>query len=42
VCVHPDHLCDGTPQCPRHDDECCAGRGHAQRNVSVTDCLRVC
>ena len=21
VCVHPDHICDGWPQCPRHDDE---------------------
>ena len=21
VCVHTDHLCDGWPQCPRHDDE---------------------
>ncbi|XP_070196452.1 relaxin receptor 2-like [Littorina saxatilis] len=21
VCVHPDHLCDGWPQCPQRDDE---------------------
>ena len=21
VCVHPDHICDGWPQCPRDDDE---------------------
>ena len=21
VCVHLDHLCDGWPQCPQHDDE---------------------
>nr|KAG5689449.1 hypothetical protein BaRGS_026010 [Batillaria attramentaria] len=21
VCLHPDHVCDGISQCPRHDDE---------------------
>ena len=21
ICVHPDHMCDGWPQCPRQDDE---------------------
>ena len=21
VCVHTDHMCDGWPQCPQHDDE---------------------
>ncbi|KAK7098670.1 hypothetical protein V1264_002917 [Littorina saxatilis] len=25
VCVHPDHLCDGWPQCPQHDDEVLCG-----------------
>jgi hypothetical protein len=25
VCVHPDDLCDGTPQCPKHDDEWLCG-----------------
>ncbi|XP_070179145.1 G-protein coupled receptor GRL101-like [Littorina saxatilis] len=25
VCVHPDHLCDGWPQCPQHDDELLCG-----------------
>ncbi|KAK7087894.1 hypothetical protein V1264_021886 [Littorina saxatilis] len=38
VCVHPDHLCDGWPQCPQRDDEwlcqaqCpshCSCHGHA-------------
>jgi hypothetical protein len=25
ICVDPDHLCDGWPQCPQHDDEWLCG-----------------